>query len=606
VPSTRNINSELLTTVATSTLITDRRGERNVPKRYLKEAEWYPNGYLGEGYYTSDPDSDTGGLSAVDFNFETLQWGITEQIGGQYQITRPAHIKYGLRIFDEERTDRSRWGPIDGINDEEEEPLATTFRFGSEGGDTPDPDTVIPTSEIEQHAIAALAQLIPTHITRPTIPSISGLPSLASRMSQIASTTTITPTSVLARTLGAGIPAGGTQSANTIRNTLGGGGRLGGRPPGGTGPPLGPPGGGPDENPDAGGGGDPGNPGGGGDPGQPPNNPEDRLTDKLIGREPEIFDGDRTKVEGFMTEWNVYRALNDRTRVMATPLERTMLFLTFICGPNVGNWVNDQIRVVSRHLSSGGRKTDEFIWDTVIHDFATLFQDIMSAERAEAALNQLKMQGGKLDFYTAEYKRLARLADYNLDERLVGKKYFEGLPEGLRRAIVKDENMNLLTTVADYEDAAIRYHRKFLQYQAFFERPSKNPKKPTQQQWQQRFAKDNNAMDTTPGHIRARAALSDDEVAQLRKEGKCFKCRRQGHIGRNCPNQNSQIRATDTNKTSDTSQNATNTSTASSGVPNEPSIRKINAQELVELVRGMDQGEKDKVIQDIFMNEDFA
>jgi hypothetical protein len=169
--------------------------------------------------------------------------------------------------------------------------------------------------------------------------------------------------------------------------------------------------------------------------------------------------------------------------------------------------------------------------------------------------------------------------------------------------------MNLLTTVADYEDAAIRYHRKFLQYQAFFERPSKN-KKPTQQQWQQRFAKDNNAMDTTPGRIRARAALSDDEVAQLRREGKCFKCRRQGHIGRNCPNQSSQIRATDTNKASNTPQDATNTSTASSGASgaNEPShsIKKINAQELVELVQGMDQGEKDKVIQDIFMNEDFA
>jgi hypothetical protein len=87
--------------------------------------------------------------------------------------------------------------------------------------------------------------------------------------------------------------------------------------------------------------------------------------------------------------------------------------------------------VVSRHLITGGRKTDEFIWDTVIHDFANLFQDIMSVERAEAALNQLKMQGGKLDFYTAEYKQLARLAEYNLDERLVGKKYFEGLPEGL-------------------------------------------------------------------------------------------------------------------------------------------------------------------------------
>jgi hypothetical protein len=35
----------------------------------------------------------------------------------------------------------------------------------------------------------------------------------------------------------------------------------------------------------------------------------------------------------------------------------------------------------------------------------------------------------------------------------VGRKYFDGLPEGLRWAIVKDENMGLLISVADYEDA---------------------------------------------------------------------------------------------------------------------------------------------------------
>jgi hypothetical protein len=172
--------------------------------------------------------------------------------------------------------------------------------------------------------------------------------------------------------------------------------------------------------------------------------------------------------------------------------------------------------------------------------------------------------------------------------------------------------MNLITTVADYEDAAIRYHRKFLQYQTFFERPSKKPQKPTQQQWQQHFAKDTNAMDTTPGCIHARAALSEDKMAQLCREGKCFKCKCQGHIGHNCPNSNSQICTTDTSNTSKSaiSQNATNTSTASSGALDIPtplhSIKKINAQELVKLVQDMDQGEKDKVIQDIFMNEDFA
>jgi hypothetical protein len=99
----------------------------------------------------------------------------------------------------------------------------------------------------------------------------------------------------------------------------------------------------------------------------------------------------------------------------------------------------------------------------------------------------------------------------------------------------------------------------------------RTPRSQTQQQWQQHFAKDCNAMDTTPGHILARGALSEDKMAQLHQEGKCFKCKRQGHIGHNCPNQNSQIHATDTNNVSKgtiPSQNTTNTSTASSGASN--------------------------------------
>jgi hypothetical protein len=95
-------------------------------------------------------------------------------------------------------------------------------------------------------------------------------------------------------------------------------------------------------------------------------------------------------------------------------------------------------------------------------------------------------------------------------------------------------------------------------------------------------------MDLTPGHTRARAALTDDEMNKLRQEGKCFKCKRQGHIGCNCPNQNSQIRATNTSSGGPQTHPipATNTSTASSGasIPL-ASIRKaITAQELVDLV----------------------
>jgi hypothetical protein len=235
--------------------------------------------------------------------------------------------------------------------------LAQTFKFGSDRGDTPDPDIDISgnkSKEQEEHALAALAQLIPTHITKPQFDSIDGLSSLAARMSQIAATTTLTSTSTLGRTAGAGVPSGaGSGSANLLRNLLGGGGQFGGGPPYGTGPPGG---GDPADaedppdlagDPGAGGGGNPADTGGRGNP------PDGRLSDKLIGREPEIYDGDRAKVENFLTEWNIYRALNDQTRVMATPLECTMLFLTFIRGPKVGNWVNNQVKIVSKYIRQG-------------------------------------------------------------------------------------------------------------------------------------------------------------------------------------------------------------------------------------------------------------
>jgi hypothetical protein len=100
----------------------------------------------------------------------------------------------------------------------------------------------------------------------------------------------------LGRTAGAGIPSGaGSGSANILRNFLGGGGRFGGGPPHGTGPPGSgdpvdgnppDPAGDPAGDPGAGGGGNPADTGRGGNP------PDGRLSDKLIGREPEIYDGE--------------------------------------------------------------------------------------------------------------------------------------------------------------------------------------------------------------------------------------------------------------------------------------------------------------------------
>ena len=50
-------------------------------------------------------------------------------------------------------------------------------------------------------------------------------------------------------------------------------------------------------------------------------------------------------------------------------------------------------------------------------------------------------------------------------------------------------------------------------------------------------------MDLTPGRTHARAALTDDERATLQQEGKCFKCRKKGHMSRDCPDRASQAQS---------------------------------------------------------------
>ena len=87
--------------------------------------------------------------------------------------------------------------------------------------------------------------------------------------------------------------------------------------------------------------------GGGGDPGDQ----NDRGSGpKLSGKEPVIFDGDRSKAEAFILEWTIYTMLNSETDVMSHASSRAMLFLTYIKGPNVQEWVGSQVGWLGRHL----------------------------------------------------------------------------------------------------------------------------------------------------------------------------------------------------------------------------------------------------------------
>ena len=93
----------------------NQRGERNVPKKYLKTAVYTPAGDE-QGYFAYH----NGLFTPVEFDFNHCFWYIVKYNNQQscwlsHKLPKP---EYGLEILDSEVTDRSEWGPIDDGKDD--------------------------------------------------------------------------------------------------------------------------------------------------------------------------------------------------------------------------------------------------------------------------------------------------------------------------------------------------------------------------------------------------------------------------------------------------------------------------------------------------------
>ena len=168
------------------------------------------------------------------------------------------------------------------------------------------------------------------------------------------------------------------------------------------------------------------------------------------------------------------------------------------------------------------------------------------------------------------------MGEYNIDETMVCQKFFQGLPQGLQGLMINFEPVDQFTHFRDWVEAAIHQHKKYQIWQNVFGGRKNQPQKsfgqkPTRQQWQQKFSNDPNAMDLTPGRTHARAALTKEEQVTLRKEGHCFNCKKQGHIGHNCPLKAGGLKA----RSGETTEEANQT---------QSSIKRLTADELINII----------------------
>jgi hypothetical protein len=278
-----------------------------------------------------------------------------------------------------------------------------------------------------------------------------------------------------------------------------------GGPPAG---PFSPPGGGPP------GGGPPGGGLPGGGPPMPMPIPPAPVigggrNDKLVGNTPLIFTGDRARAEEFITQWQLYEGVNITNELMRNAYQRAMLFLTYIQGSTVNEWVkgvNAWLR--GQIINQRWAPTDERLWAEVFDSFNRQFANVMEQEDAQAALAKgLQLEKGDLDKLITEFEQLVHHAGYDVNQDLVLCIFTSALPNAMYEYIVR--NMPPNATYEQWRAAAIDQQRIYVHMRNRADRfktkaktlPSTNWK-PFNNQWRNP-QHDPNAMDTSPGRTRA-------------------------------------------------------------------------------------------------------
>ena len=94
---------------------------------------------------------------------------------------------------------------------------------------------------------------------------------------------------------------------------------------------------------------------------------------------------------------------------MQNPYQQCLLFLTYLQGPHVNEWVQSQhCWLVNEVTANGIALTNVWLWTTMERAFCQNFADTLEQERAQATLKQgFQMKGEDMDDYVAKFERLA-------------------------------------------------------------------------------------------------------------------------------------------------------------------------------------------------------
>ena len=160
----------------------------------------------------------------------------------------------------------------------------------------------------------------------------------------------------------------------------------------------------------------------------------------LIGNPPKTFCGDRSKTDQFITQFDMFRMINNTHAVITNPMQRVVLMLTYIRGPKVDDWVSQQFNALSTKVSGDANhpstnvNTDVALWEDFIAEFKRAFAE--TSWEVCSRLDKLQMAGDDVETYIATFENLIKRAEYKRESVATVHKFRQGLSTDFVRSIM--------------------------------------------------------------------------------------------------------------------------------------------------------------------------
>jgi Retrotransposon gag protein/Zinc knuckle len=306
--------------------------------------------------------------------------------------------------------------------------------------------------------------------------------------------------------------------------------------------------------------------------GQPAYNP-DEHPQLLCGSPPNIFDGTRDKVDSFLQAFGLYRAINHQHIMMRELYNQIMMMLSYMKGPKIDDWVWEKATLLETAVTNRtANPNDEHVWNTFIEEFTKAFTDTTRREQATLDLINIQMKGEDLDTYISTFHHLRERAGWEPDTQGTILMFQQGLKWPLAMAIVEWMHPCPQTLQGWYQ-AARAHHTAYAENKATFANPFLQ--NDTHNWWEQALkgskgkswrqnkdAMDINAVNTMGasgsglqpqrGQYNQAVFLTNEERKTLLKEQRCFNCRAQGHMSKQCPKKVKMVPTTPAIQTAET------------------------------------------------------